>query len=161
METKDKMADNQIYINKLLIDNLESQIDTNKEKLKTLNTLEDGFISLSKSIEKCVELLGASMKGNAIERKLADISDNNKIYLRSAMGNIDDQRISTNNELKNLYNKKDEAETERKRLFREQEEKEHIYKDEIPEVERNKEVERIEEKVENKEEVQEEEKPVE
>jgi hypothetical protein len=108
--------------------------------MKTLNTLEDGFVSFSKSVEKCVELLGASMKGNRIERKLADISDSNKIYLKNVMSNIDDQRSDAKEELKELYNQRDAAEREQKALYREQEMKEHEYNENIV-VERNTEVE--------------------
>ena len=135
-----KVADNRIYLNKQKINSIDIRIDNNKEKMKTLNTLEDGFVSLSKSVEKCVELLGASMKGNRIERKLADISDSNKIYLKNVMSNIDDQRMDAKEELKDLYNQRDAAEREQKALYREQEMKEHEYNEEIA-VERNTEVE--------------------
>ncbi len=139
-EQEKKVADNRIYLNKQKINSIDARIDNNKEKMKTLNTLEDGFVSLSKSVEKCVELLGASMKGNRIERKLADISDSNKIYLKNVMSNIDDQRSDAKEELKELYNQRDAAEREQKALYREQEMKEHEYNEEIA-VERNTEVE--------------------
>lgn len=139
-EQEKKVADNRIYLNKQRINNIDVRIDNNKEKMKTLNSLEDGFVSLSKSVEKCVELLGASMKGNRIERKLADISDSNKIYLKNVMSSIDDQRTDAKEELKQLYNERDAAEKEQKQLYREQEFKEHEY-DENVKVERNTEVE--------------------
>jgi hypothetical protein len=139
-EQEKKVADNRIYLNKQKINSIDARIDNNKEKMKTLNTLEDGFVSLSKSVEKCVELLGASMKGNRIERKLADISDSNKIYLKNVMSNIDDQRSDAKEELKELYNQRDAAEREQKALYREQEMKEHEYNENIV-VERNTEVE--------------------
>ena len=152
MEEQDKkVADNRIYVNTLKLNNIDSRIDSNKEKMKTLSSLEEGFVSLSKSVEKCVELLGASMKGNRIERKLADISDSNKIYLRNVMSNIDDQRTDAQTVLKNLYNERDVAEKERRQIYREQEMKEHVYEDEQVKVERNTEVEKVEDKKEEKE----------
>jgi septal ring factor EnvC (AmiA/AmiB activator) len=142
MDEKDKkVADNQIFAAKERINNIDNQIDSNKEKIKNLASLEDGFVSLSKSVEKCVELLGASMKGNKIERKLADISDNNKIYLRNVVSSIDTQRDETNETIKQLYNARDEAEKEQKRLYREQEMEEHEFENETPGVERNTEIE--------------------
>ena len=150
-EEEKKVADNRIYANTLKLNNIDSRIDNNKEKMKTLSNLEEGFVSLSKSVEKCVELLGASMKGNRIERKLADISDSNKIYLRNVMSNIDDQRTDAQTELKNLYNERDVAEKERREIYREQEMKEHVYEDEQIKVERNTEVEKEENKKEEKE----------
>ncbi len=150
-EEEKKVADNRIYANTLKLNNIDSRIDNNKEKMKTLSNLEEGFVSLSKSVEKCVELLGASMKGNRIERKLADISDSNKIYLRNVMSNIDDQRTDAQTELKNLYNERDIAEKERREIYREQEMKEHVYEDEQIKVERNTEVEKEENKIEEKE----------
>ena len=139
-EQEKKVADNRIYLNKQKINSIDARIDNNKEKMNTLNTLEDGFVSLSKSVEKCVELLGASMKGNRIERKLADISDSNKVYLKNVMSNIDDQRLDAKEELKELYNQRDAAEREQKALYREQEMKEHEYNENVI-VERNTEVE--------------------
>ena len=150
-EEEKKVADNRIYANTLKLNNIDSRIDNNKEKMKTLSNLEEGFVSLSKSVEKCVELLGASMKGNRIERKLADISDSNKIYLRNVMSNIDDQRTDAQTELKNLYNERDVAEKERREIYREQEMKEHVYEDEQIKVERNTEVEKEENKKEEQE----------
>ncbi len=143
-ETDKKVADNRIYANKERLNNIDSRIDSNREKMNTLNTLEEGFVSLSKSVEKCVELLGASMKGNRIERKLADISDSNKIYLRNVVTNIDEQKEDAKKELKELYNVRDEVEKEQKQLYREQEMEDHIYEEneEMPTVERNTEVER-------------------
>lgn len=143
-EMDNRVADNRIYATKVRINNIDSKIDSNKEKMKTLNTLEEGFASLSKSVEKCVELLGASMKGNRIERKLADISDSNKMYLRNVMSNIDDQKEDAKKELKELYNARDVAEKEQKQLYREQEMQEHIYEeDTMPVVERSTEVDTV------------------
>ena len=144
MEEQDKkVADNRIYANTLKLNQIDTKIDSNKEKMRTLSNLEEGFISLSKSVEKCVELLGASMKGDKIERKLADISDSNKMYLRNVMSNIDDQKTDTKEVLKNLYNERDVVEKERREIYREQELKEHVYVDEEVKVERNTEVEQV------------------
>lgn len=151
-ETDKRVADNRIYATKAEIINIDNKIDSNKEKMRTLGTLEEGFVSLSKSVEKCVELLGASMKGNRIERKLADISDSNKMYLRNVMTNIDEQREDTKRELKDLYNARDDFEREQRRLYREQEMQEHQYEEEIPTAERNTEVERIDNQIINIEE---------
>ena len=142
-ETDKRVADNRIYATKAEIINIDNKIDNNKEKMRTLGTLEEGFVSLSKSVEKCVELLGASMKGNRIERKLADISDSNKMYLRNVMTNIDEQREDTKKELKELYNARDDFEREQRRLYREQELQEHEYQEETPTAERNTEVESV------------------
>ena len=150
MEEQDKkVADNRIYANTVKLNNIDSRIDSNKDKIKTLGNLEEGFVSLSKSVEKCIELLSASMKGAQVERSLADISDSNKVYLKNVMSNIDDQRIDTNEELKKLYNERDAAEKERRELYREQDMEEHEYVEEEVKVERNTEVERIEKPEEN------------
>jgi len=140
-EQEKKVADNRIFVNTMRLNNIDSRIDDNKEKMKTLSNLEEGFVSLSKSVEKCVELLGASMKGGRIEQKLSDISDSNKLYLRNVMGNIDDQRTTAKEELKQLYNERDVVEKERREIYREQEMKDHVYEDEEVKVERNTEVE--------------------
>ncbi len=141
-----KKADNQISYNRIQINRLDNEIDSSKSKIKTLNDMEEGFVSLSKNIEKCVELLSLSMKGNNIEGKLGDISESNQMYLKRVVSTIDDEKTTTNDRIKNLYEQKDNYEKEQKRLYREIEAQDHIYDDneEKVEVERNKEVERIE-----------------
>lgn len=124
-----KKADNQIDINKQRINQIDSQIDSNKNKMRVLNEMEDGFSSLSMNIEKCVDLLNQSIKGNNIERKLGDISENNKVYYNNIMSSIDEQKIETNEKIKKLYNYKDNIEKEQRELYRLQEEKIHEYKE--------------------------------
>ena len=134
IQDEKKMADNKININ--------------KAQIKTLNDMEEGFVSLSKNIEKCVELLSMSMKGNHIESKLSDISESNQVYLKKVVSTIDDEKTVANDRIKNLYDEKDRIEKEQRNLYREQEMQEHVYEEEKPEepkVERNEEIERFEE----------------
>ena len=141
-----KKADNKISFNKTQINRLDNEIDSNKSKIKTLNDMEEGFVSLSKNIEKCVELLSMSMKGNHIESKLSDISESNQVYLKKVVSTIDEEKTNANDKIKNLYDEKDRIEKEQRRLYREQEMKEHIYEEENeePKVKRNEEVEKTE-----------------
>lgn len=127
-----KVADNRIIENKKNIDNIDDMIDQNKNRIKSLNNMEDNFQALSRSIEKCVDLLNKSIKGNNIERKLGDISDNNKISLKRVLGTIDDERQEVNKELKNLFNQKDYLEKETRNLLNEKDENIEKYKDVDP-----------------------------
>ncbi len=140
-----KIADNKININKASINRIDNEIDSNKNKIKTLTDMEDGFVSLSKNIEKCVELLSMSMKGNHIENKLSDISESNQVYLKKVVSTIDDEKTTATARIKNLYDEKDRIEKEQKALYRELEEKDHIHdkeeEKEAPEVKRNEEIE--------------------
>ena len=148
IQDEKKMADNKININKASINRIDNEIDSNKSKIKTLNDMEEGFVSLSKNIEKCVELLSMSMKGNHIESKLSDISESNQVYLKKVVSTIDDEKTVANDRIKNLYDEKDRIEKEQRNLYREQEMQEHVYEEEKPEepkVERNEEIERFEE----------------
>ena len=148
IQDEKKMADNKININKAQMNRLDNEIDSNKSKIKTLNDMEEGFVSLSKNIEKCVELLSMSMKGNHIESKLSDISESNQVYLKKVVSTIDDEKTVANDRIKNLYDEKDRIEKEQRNLYREQEMQEHVYEEEKPEepnVERNEEIERFEE----------------
>ena len=89
---------------------------TMNDNTKTLTDMEDGFVSLSKNIEKCVELLSMSMKGNHIERKLSDISESNQVYLKKVVSTIDDEKTTATARIKNLYDEKDRIEKEQKAL---------------------------------------------
>ena len=67
-----KSADNKIDT-KTKLRLVNDRIDVERQKMKNLDELEELFVSLNKNINKCVELLGRSIKGENIGRKLSAI----------------------------------------------------------------------------------------
>ena len=64
MNNKDnKIADNRIEKSKKKIAQIDESIDIEKNKLKKIDNIQEEFVSLNKSINRCIELLSSSIKG--------------------------------------------------------------------------------------------------
>ena len=115
---EEKKIDNKITVNdyvssyKEKINDINNQIDEEKNKMKNLNDMEDIVVSLNKSVETCVGLLRESMQGNNINNKLDSIEESNTINLNKVIGNIDIKRDDVKNNLFKLNNDKDNIEEE-------------------------------------------------
>lgn len=70
IENKNISADSAIYMTKQKISSLDNRIDAEKNKMRELDDMEELFVSLSKNISKCVELLNRSVKGKNVNSKL-------------------------------------------------------------------------------------------
>ena len=117
---EEKKADNTI-INKNKIRALDSEIDFEKNKIKKLDDIEELFITLNKDINKCVELLGESIKGKNIQNKLAAVSENSKISMKKGMSNIEEERKNIRKNISSLINEKDKITSEAKKENKEKE----------------------------------------
>lgn len=128
-----KVADNKIADNRVLDENetinykkrineIDDRIDEEKSKMKNLDEMEELFVSLSKNITKCVDLLNKSIKGNNIANRLNSIEENNKINFTKSIGNLEIEREEIKNRLVSLNNEKDDFQ----KLMREQNIKEEV-----------------------------------
>ena len=84
------------------------KLKKNDEAMKNLDELEELFVSLNKNINKCVELLGRSIKGENIGRKLSAIEENNKVSFNKSIYNINSDREEVKNLLSRLNDERDE-----------------------------------------------------
>lgn len=107
IENKNISADNAIYMTKQKISSLDNRIDAEKNKMRELDDMEELFVSLSKNISKCVELLNRSVKGKNVNSKLNSIEENNKINFAKSMSNIEIQREDAKNNLVKLTEEKE------------------------------------------------------
>ena len=103
---EEKKADNSIN-KKVKIKELDSKIDVEKNKNKQLDEIEEIVVSLNKNITRCLELLGASIKGNNTEKKLSAIESENNMNFKKNISNIELQREIVNNNINKLKNEKD------------------------------------------------------
>lgn len=87
---------------------VNDRIDVEKQKMKNLDELEELFVSLNKNINKCVELLGRSIKGENIGKKLSAIEENNKVSFNKSIYNINSDREEVKNLLSRLNDERDE-----------------------------------------------------
>ena len=105
---EEKKADNKILQNKVRIKEIDSKIDVEKDKIKQLDDLEEVVISLNKNIERCLELLGTSVKGNNFEKKLSAYQTENKINYKKNMSDIESQKEIVRANVVRLNNEKEE-----------------------------------------------------
>ena len=126
---EEKHADNAIVSRKIMVDNIDMELDTNKKTLNSLDDIEENFNSLKRNIDSCVDLLNRCVKGGNIQRKLNAISENNVKTYNDSMKAIYEKRDSVNNEIRNLYNEKDKINNEIKEIYNEKIKREEGDKD--------------------------------
>lgn len=76
--------------------------------MKNLDELEELFVSLNKNINKCVELLARSIKGENVGQKLSAIEENNKVSFNRSIYNINSDRDEIKQTLSKLNDERDE-----------------------------------------------------
>ena len=121
----EKTANSSVYATKKRIDSIDNRISEEKSKMKDLDDMEELFVSLSKNISKCVELLNKSGKGRNVNSKLNAIEENNKINFQKSINNIDIQREEIKNNLIKLNDQKETIQEQLKENYKEQENREN------------------------------------
>ncbi len=104
-----KQADNKILDNKAKVKEIDSKIDIEKNKENNLDDIEEVVNSLNSNINKCIELLGISIKGNNTERKLSALEIENRINYKKSMNDIEAQRQLLKSNITKLNDEKEEA----------------------------------------------------
>ena len=105
METK--KLDNEVLDNKETLKKIDNLIENEKTKIKKLDVMHKDMIELSKSINRCVDLLSQSIKSQHSEIKYNDMRNiNKKIYLNMASF-LDDEEEQTRKKINKLYDEKD------------------------------------------------------
>lgn len=131
---EEKTIDNKLVDNKAKLKVVNDKIDIEKQKMKNLDEIEELFVSLNSNINKCVELLSKSMKGENIGRKLGAIEESNKVNFNKSIYSINSNREDIKKKLSELSDQKDEVQE----LIRE-ENREKIEEEKREREERNKE----------------------
>ena len=130
---EEKTIDNKLVDNKAKLKVVNDKIDIEKQKMKNLDEIEELFVSLNSNINKCVELLSKSMKGENIGRKLGAIEESNKVNFNKSIYSINSNREDIKKKLSELSDQKDEVQE----LIRE-ENREKIEEEKREREERNK-----------------------
>ena len=126
IENKKISTDSAIYLTKQKISSLDNRIDAEKNKIRELDDMEELFVSLSKNISKCVELLNRSVKGKNVNSKLNSIEENNRINFAKSMSNIEIQREDTKNNLVKLTEEKEKYQDELKEEYEKKNNEENV-----------------------------------
>ncbi len=106
---EEKTIDNKLVDNKAKLKVVNDKIDIERQKMKNLDEIEELFVSLNSNINKCVELLSKSMKGENIGRKLGAIEESNKVNFNKSIYSINSNREDIKKKLSELSDQKDEV----------------------------------------------------
>ena len=112
----DKIADNKIiYQKKREIINIEDRIDEKKATLKELDDVQEKYVSINKSISKCIDSIRKSIKGKNINNILDSIENDNNNNINIATDSTEEKKENIIKEIKNLNIQKDNKEKEIKK----------------------------------------------
>lgn len=113
-QKNEKEADNKISERKQQIYQIEDRIDSEKNKLNKISDIEDNFIALNKSINRCIELVSSSVKSKKNTYMYEDMRISNNTLLNRVSNTLDEERDTVNKNIKNLYSEKSKIEDEPK-----------------------------------------------
>lgn len=106
-DMEEKKADNTINKQKVRIKEIDNKIDIEKDKTKQLDEIEEIVVSLNKNINKCLELLGVSIQGNNIDKRLSAIESENNVNYKKNISNIELHREVVQKNIKKLNDEKE------------------------------------------------------
>lgn len=113
-QKNEKVADNIISERKQQIYQIEDRIDSEKNKLNKISDIEDNFIALNKSLNRCIELVSSSVKSKKNTYMYEDMHISNNTLLNRISNTLDEERDAVNKNIKNLYFEKSKIEDETK-----------------------------------------------
>ena len=113
-QKNEKVADNIISERKQQIYQIEDRIDSEKNKLNKISDIEDNFIALNKSLNRCIELVSSSVKSKKNTYMYEDMRISNNTLLNIVSNTLDEERDAVNKNIKNLYSEKSKIEDEAK-----------------------------------------------
>lgn len=108
----EKKADNRIIQVRKQIVAYEDNLKEAKDVLRGIEDLEDNFSHLNRNIERCVELLNASIKNKKVSNKLDHMIYDNKISYRKSYSTLDEEKEITQDKINELNDKIDELNKE-------------------------------------------------
>lgn len=113
-QKNEKVADNIISERKQQIYQIEDRIDSEKNKLNKISDIEDNFVALNKSLNRCIELVSSSVKSKKNTYMYEDMRISNNTLLNRVSNTLDEERDAVNKNIKNLYSEKSKIEDEAK-----------------------------------------------
>lgn len=104
---ENKKLDNEILNTKNQINRIDNLIDDEKIRIKKLDSMQEDIVSLSKSINRCIDLLSQSIKGPQSESKYNDMRNSNKKSYINIATFLDDEAELSRKKINKLYDEKE------------------------------------------------------
>lgn len=102
-----KKIDNEILVKKNQIKQIDSLIDNEKNKIKKIDSMQENIVSISKSMNRCIDLISLSVKGSKTENMLNDMRQSNKLFYMNMSTLLDDENKISNKKINKLSEKKE------------------------------------------------------
>lgn len=94
------------YLKKRL-NEIDNKIDSEKQKMKKIDDIQEEVNALNKNLNKCIELLSISIKGSQTSRKLNEMSNGNKSFYANFSSILDNEKGSSVKKINKLNDEKD------------------------------------------------------
>ena len=89
------------------VNEIDNQIDNEKNKIKKINNVHEMVTALKKNLNKCIELLSVSINGKQKNKMLNDMYDKNKSFYMNFSSSLDNKISITKNKINKLNETKD------------------------------------------------------
>jgi len=89
------------------INEIDNQIDNEKKKIKKIDSIQEEVTALNKNLNKCIELLSVSIKGEKNDKMLSDMYDKNKSFYVNFSSTLDDEISATKKKISKLNETKE------------------------------------------------------
>ena len=104
----DKKADNNILNYQNQINTLDNKIDNEKIIIKKIEKIQDDVVALTKSVDKCIDLLYKSIKGPTTNYEFDDMRNFNRKFLIETTNELDEETYQTQKKINKLTQEKEE-----------------------------------------------------
>jgi len=89
------------------INKIDNKIDSEKQRIKKFDDIQEEVTTLNKNLNKCIELLSVSIKGKTKEKMLHDMFDKNKSFYANFSSTLDDEISLTKKNINKLNEEKE------------------------------------------------------
>lgn len=108
-ENREKRADNRInQTRKQLINDIDEMLSSEKRKARKLENLQNSFQNLNKNMDKCLDLISKSIRGNNVDSMIDEMRYTNKKLLSKNNQKINDEIKEIKKRVNKLYLEKEQ-----------------------------------------------------
>lgn len=107
-DNKLKEADNTIIQRKQRINKIDDMVDIEKSKIKKYSDMQENYYSLSKNIDKCIDLISRSIKGPNTVAIFDEMQNDNRKQMIETTEMLDSKIKESKDKVNKLYSEKNE-----------------------------------------------------
>ena len=89
------------------INEIDNKIDSEKQRIKKIDDIQEEVTALNKNLNKCIELLSISIRGEKTGKKLNNMLDENKSFYANFSSALDEEKTITTKNISKLTDEKE------------------------------------------------------